>query len=115
MRAAHAQPLRTHGAPLLLRSIHTPHRPAHARPPPSPPPPQQVCGLRRGEFIHVLGDAHVYANHVGPLSQQLSNAPRHLPSLAINPGVSDIDGFAASDFTLAGYAPHKTIRMQMAV
>lgn len=75
----------------------------------------QVCGLRPGDFVHVLGDAHVYANHVDPLKEQLKNAPRHFPKLRLNPAVTDIDGFKFEDFELEGYAPHKAIKMQMAV
>lgn len=75
----------------------------------------QVCGLRPGDFVHVLGDAHVYANHVEPLKEQLKNAPRPFPRLHINPEKSDIDSFVFEDFTLEGYAPHKAIKMQMAV
>lgn len=75
----------------------------------------QVCGLRPGDFVHVLGDAHVYANHVGPLRDQLKNAPRHFPRLLINPAKTDIDSFVFDDFQLEGYQPHKAIKMQMAV
>lgn len=74
-----------------------------------------MCGLQPGEFIHSLGDAHVYANHVEPLKQQLLNSPRHLPRLLINPARKNIDDFVAEDFTLVDYQPHKTIKMQMAV
>ena len=90
---------------------------AKQRPPPPPRParPRQVCGLRPGDFVHTLGDAHVYSNHVEPLQQQLRNAPRPFPALALNPEVRDIDAFAASDFSLAGYAPHSAIKMAMAV
>jgi thymidylate synthase len=74
-----------------------------------------VCGLRPGEFVHTCGDAHVYANHVEPLKQQLCNAPRLFPRLVIKRNVASIDDFLAEDFEVVGYAPHKTIRMQMAV
>jgi dihydrofolate reductase/thymidylate synthase len=74
-----------------------------------------VCGLRPGDFVHVLGDAHVYANHVEPLKEQLRNAPRHFPLLRINPDRTDIDSFTMDDFQLEGYQPHKAIKMQMAV
>ena len=84
-------------------------------PPPPPLLPLQVCGLRPGDFVHVLGDAHVYANHVEPLREQLKNAPRHFPRLRINPERTDIDSFVFEDFQLEGYAPHKAIKMQMAV
>lgn len=75
----------------------------------------QATGLRPGDFVHVLGDAHVYANHVGPLREQLRNAPRHFPQLKVNAAKSDIDGFEMGDFELEGYAPHKKIAMEMAV
>lgn len=74
-----------------------------------------MCGLQPGEFVHTLGDAHVYSNHVEPLKQQLENAPRHFPRLLINPDKKDINDFTAEDFTLLDYQPHKTIKMQMAV
>ncbi|CAK0859493.1 unnamed protein product [Prorocentrum cordatum] len=75
----------------------------------------QVCGLRPGEFIHTLGNAHVYENHVEPLRTQLERTPRPFPLLKVNPDVKDIDGFQASDFELVGYSPHGTIKMDMAV
>jgi len=75
----------------------------------------QVCGLKPGEFVHTLGNAHVYQNHVEPLKTQLERTPRPFPMLKINPEVKDIDGFSFSDFELVGYDPHKKIEMQMAV
>ncbi|GAX85767.1 hypothetical protein CEUSTIGMA_g13182.t1 [Chlamydomonas eustigma] len=75
----------------------------------------QVCGLRPGEFVHMMGDTHVYSNHVEPLKEQLRNTPRHFPALRINPEKKDIDSFDASDFELIGYNPHKKIEMIMAV
>jgi dihydrofolate reductase/thymidylate synthase len=75
----------------------------------------QVCGLQPGEFVHMMGDTHVYANHVEPLKRQLENAPRPFPQLRINPDKTDIDAFAPEDFEIIGYTPHPTIRMQMAV
>lgn len=75
----------------------------------------QVCGLKPGELVHVMGDAHVYQNHVEPLKRQLDNAPRPFPALRLNPARREIDEFEAEDFELAGYAPHKKIEMQMAV
>lgn len=75
----------------------------------------QVTGLKPGEFIHTLGDAHVYSNHVEPLKQQLINTPRHFPRLLVNPDKKNIDDFVAEDFTLVVYNPCKTIKMQMAV
>ncbi|KAG2437962.1 hypothetical protein HXX76_005577 [Chlamydomonas incerta] len=75
----------------------------------------QVTGLRAGELVHVMGDTHVYANHVEPLKEQLKNTPRHFPTLRINPDKKDIDSFVFEDFELVDYNPHKTIKMQMAV
>ena len=75
----------------------------------------QVCGLKPGEFIHVLGDAHVYTNHVEPLKIQLSREPRAFPTLKINPAVKDIDGFRYEDFEVVGYEPHAKIDMEMSV
>jgi len=75
----------------------------------------QVCGLQPGEFIHTLGNAHVYENHVEPLKTQLERTPRPFPILKVNPDIKDIDSFQASDFELVGYSPHGTIKMDMAV
>lgn len=75
----------------------------------------QVCGLQPGEFVHMLGDAHVYSNHVEPLKEQLRNAPMHLPTLKLDPARTDIDAFTAQDFELVGYQARQRIAMQMAV
>lgn len=75
----------------------------------------QCTDLKPGDFVHVLGDAHVYANHVEPLKQQLKNTPRFLPKLKINPDKKDIDSFVFEDFEILGYKPHKKIAMEMAV
>jgi len=75
----------------------------------------QVCGLKPGEFVHSMGNAHVYQNHVEPLMTQLERTPRPFPVLQINPDIKDIDGFSFSDFKLIGYDPHKKIEMEMAV
>mmetsp|Transcript_62073 Transcript_62073/g.116083 ORF Transcript_62073/g.116083 Transcript_62073/m.116083 type:complete len:502 (-) Transcript_62073:177-1682(-) len=75
----------------------------------------QVCGLKPGEFVHTMGNTHVYQNHVEPLKTQLQRTPRPFPVLKINPEVKDIDGFQASDFELIGYHPHGKIAMEMAV
>lgn len=76
-----------------------------------------VCGLKPGDFVHTLGDAHVYANHVEPLREQLRNRPRPFPTLRIRSEAAgrEIDGFEPEDFELEGYAPHKKIDMVMAV
>jgi dihydrofolate reductase/thymidylate synthase len=75
----------------------------------------QVCGLKPGDFIHNMGNTHVYANHVEPLKTQLERTPRPFPVLRMNPDVKDIDGFKASDFEVLGYNPHGKIAMDMAV
>ncbi|KAL1324193.1 hypothetical protein HN51_034365 [Arachis hypogaea] len=74
-----------------------------------------VCDLVPGDFIHVIGDAHVYRNHVRPLQEQLQNHPKPFPILKINPKKKDIDSFVAADFNLIGYDPHQKIEMKMAV
>ncbi len=75
----------------------------------------QVCGLVPHEFIHVLGDAHIYLNHVDQVKRQLGRAPRALPRMKLNPSVKDVDGFAFEDFTLEGYDPHPHIKADIAV
>jgi len=75
----------------------------------------QVCGLKAGEFVHAIGDCHVYLNHVEPLRQQLEREPRPFPTLEINPEVKSIDGFKFSDFKIVDYNPYKSIKMKMAV
>merc|ERR1712019_113863 len=67
----------------------------------------QVCGLKAKEFVHVIGDCHVYLTHVDPLKIQLEREPRPFPTLEINPEVKSIDGFQFSDFKIVGYKPHK--------
>merc|ERR1719183_2227938 len=75
----------------------------------------QVCGLRPGEFVHSMGNAHVYLNHIEPLKTQLERTPRPFPVLKVNPEVTDIDAFTAADFEIGGYNPHAKIAMEMAV
>jgi thymidylate synthase len=75
----------------------------------------QVTGFAPGEFIHTLGDAHLYSNHIEQAHVQLSRAPRALPTMTLNPAVTDIFGFAYADFTLAGYDPHPHIAAKVAV
>ncbi|KAH9696282.1 Bifunctional dihydrofolate reductase-thymidylate synthase [Citrus sinensis] len=74
-----------------------------------------VCDLAPGDFIHVIGDAHVYRNHVRPLEEQLQKLPKPFPILKINPEKKDIDSFVSEDFKLIGYDPHQKIEMKMAV
>lgn len=75
----------------------------------------QVCGLQYGDFIHTLGDAHLYNNHIEQSKLQLSREPKKLPLMEINPEVSDLFGFKYEDFTLKGYDPHPHIKGTVAV
>jgi dihydrofolate reductase / thymidylate synthase len=75
-----------------------------------------VTGLAPGEFIHVIGDAHIYVDHVEPLKIQLGRTPRAFPTLTIKPEkTASIDGFVLDDFTIEGYKPHGAIKMAMSV
>jgi thymidylate synthase len=75
----------------------------------------QVCGLQPGEFIHTLGDAHLYSNHLEQARLQLSREPYPLPRMRINPDVTDIFGFRYEDFTLEEYRCHPAIKAPVAV
>ncbi len=75
----------------------------------------QVCGYRPGEFIHTLGDAHLYSNHLEQARLQLSRDTRKLPVMRINPAVNDLYAFRFEDFTLEGYDPHPHIPAPVAV
>ena len=75
----------------------------------------QVTGLKPGEFIHTLGDAHIYLNHLDQVRLQLSREPRPLPTMRINPEVRDLFAFRYEDFTLEGYDPHPAIKAPVAV
>ena len=77
----------------------------------------QVCGLEAGEFIHTLGDYHLYSNHIEQAKEQLSrvNPPRPLPQMRLNPEVKEIEDFRFEDFTLEGYDPHPAIKAPVAV
>ena len=75
----------------------------------------QVCGLEAGEFVHVLGDAHIYLNHVEQVKEQLAREPLPLPTLWINPDVKDILNFTMEDFRLDGYNSYASIKAPMAV
>ena len=73
----------------------------------------QVCGLEAGEFVHTLGDTHLYLNHFEQVDEQLSRTPRALPTMRINPDVKSIFDFKFEDFTLEGYDPYPTIKAPM--
>lgn len=75
----------------------------------------QVTGLKPGDFVHVLGDAHIYNNHLEQVQLQLTREPRHLPTMKINPDVTDIFDFKFEDFELTGYEPHPHISGKISV
>lgn len=75
----------------------------------------QVCGLKPKEFIHTLGDAHIYSNHVEQAKLQLTRDPRPLPIMNINPEVKDIFNFHYEDFHLENYDPHPHIKADVAI
>ena len=75
----------------------------------------QVCGYELGEFIHTLGDTHIYHNHFEQVREQLSRTPYELPQMRINPEVKDINDFKYEDFELQGYQSYEAIKGQVAV
>ena len=75
----------------------------------------QVCGLKPGEFVHTLGDAHIYANHMDQCKLQMSREPKALPQMKINPEIKNIDDFTFEDFELVGYESHPHIKGVVAV
>ena len=75
----------------------------------------QVCGLQPGDYVHTLGDAHIYKNHFDQMNLQLTREPRPLPVMKINPEVKSIFDFQYEDFTLEGYDPHPHIKGVVAV
>ncbi len=75
----------------------------------------QVCGLRPGDFVHTLGDTHIYNDHFEQVREQLSRTPRRLPRMIINPEVKSIFDFKFDDFTLEGYAPLPHIKAKVSV
>ncbi|MBL8497812.1 thymidylate synthase [Nitrosomonas sp. JL21] len=74
-----------------------------------------VCNLIPGDFVHTLGDAHLYSNHIEQAREQLSRSPKPLPTLKINPQIQDILDFKFEDFTLENYDPHPAIKAPVAV
>lgn len=75
----------------------------------------QVCNLEVGEFIHTLGDAHIYLNHLEQVNRQLKRTPRPLPKIIINPDIKSIFDFKYEDFTLVDYNPYSGIKGKVAV
>jgi thymidylate synthase len=75
----------------------------------------QVCELAPGDFVHTLGDAHLYQNHLEQARLQLTREPRALPVMKLNPGVRDLFAFKFEDFTLEGYDPHPHIKAEVSV
>jgi thymidylate synthase len=75
----------------------------------------QVCNLDVGEFVHVLGDAHIYLNHVEQVKEQLSREPLPSPALLLSPGIDKITDFTMGDIVLHNYQSHGAIKADMAV
>ncbi len=75
----------------------------------------QVTGLTPGDFIHTFGDAHIYNNHMEQVKTQLQREPRPLPVMKLNPGITRIEDFTFSDFTLENYDPHPHIKAPISV
>ena len=75
----------------------------------------QVCGLQPGEFVHALGDTHLYLNHLDQAREQLSRTPRKLPAMKLSPAVTNIFDFKYEDFTLEAYDPYPAIKAPVAV
>ena len=75
----------------------------------------QACNLRPHEFIHTMGDAHIYKNHFDQAKLQLSREPKRLPKMILNPKIKNIFDFAYEDFTLVDYAPHPRISAPVSV
>jgi len=75
----------------------------------------QVCGFKLGDFVHTLGDAHIYSNHLEQVNEQLLRTPKTLPTMRINPAVNDIFSFKFEGFTLENYDPYPAIKAPVAV
>jgi len=74
-----------------------------------------ITGVRAGEFVHTIGDCHVYLNHLSALEEQLKREPRNFPTLNIKRKVNNIEDFKYEDFEILNYNPHPIIKMEMAV
>ena len=75
----------------------------------------QVCGFQAGDFIHTLGDAHIYTNHMEQVTLQLSREPKPLPILKLNPNITDLLAFRYEDIEILNYDPHPNIKGTVAV
>ena len=75
----------------------------------------QAAGLQPGEFIHTLGDAHLYVNHLDQAREQIARAPRKLPQMHLSPGINSVFAFQYEDFMLEGYDPHPHIKAEVSV
>ncbi len=75
----------------------------------------QACGLKVGEFVHTLGDAHLYSNHLDQAHEQLARTSRTMPTMSLNPAIKSVFDFTFEDFTLNGYDPHPAIKAPIAV
>jgi thymidylate synthase len=75
----------------------------------------KICNLELGEFVHTIGDAHIYTNHLEQIEKQLKREPRELPQMIIHGDQKNIDDFKYEDFELIGYNPHKGIKGKVAV
>ena len=75
----------------------------------------QVCNLQYGDFVHTLGDAHIYKNHFEQVKTQLTREPKTLPKMIINPNIKNIFDFKFEDFDLVDYNPHPHIKGKVAI
>ncbi len=75
----------------------------------------QVCNLQVGDFVHTIGDAHIYLNHIDQVKEQLSRKMKQLPTMKINPNIKNINDFRFEDFTLENYDPHPAIKAPIAI
>ena len=75
----------------------------------------QVCGYKLGEFVHVIGDAHIYLNHLDQVQEQLRREPKKLPTLKLNPEIKSLFDFRFEDISLENYEPHPPIKAKVSV